>query len=132
MFFAVAEIVPRTVYGIRQHALRIMTVGFAVGLHRVLERMAFIESVPAEYLNPQKSSDVAHPDLGAEFHWRVLLPPDYRTYPGLTETDDAVINPGAAGIYGFHKVRTLVRFAIDNGEFKDLEVIELAEENKKG
>ena len=37
------------------------------------------------------------------------------------------INPGAAGIYGFHKVRTLVRFAIDQGEFKDLEVIELAE-----
>ena len=36
------------------------------------------------------------------------------------------INPGAAGISGFHKVRTLVRFVIDNGEFKDLEVIELA------
>ncbi len=36
------------------------------------------------------------------------------------------INPGAAGIYGFHKVRTLVRFAIDGGAFKDLEVIELA------
>lgn len=37
------------------------------------------------------------------------------------------INPGAAGIYGFHKVRTLIRFVVDNGEFKDLEVIELAE-----
>ena len=37
------------------------------------------------------------------------------------------INPGAAGIYGFHKVRTLVRFAIDHGEFKNLEVSELAE-----
>ena len=37
------------------------------------------------------------------------------------------INPGAAGISGFHKVRTLVRFCIDNGEFKDLEVIELAD-----
>ncbi len=37
------------------------------------------------------------------------------------------INPGAAGKYGFHKVRTLVRFAIDKGEFKDLEVIELGE-----
>lgn len=37
------------------------------------------------------------------------------------------INPGAAGIYGFHKVRTLIRFAIDKGDFKDLEVIELAE-----
>lgn len=36
------------------------------------------------------------------------------------------INPGAAGIYGFHKVRTMVRFAVDNGVFKDLEVIELA------
>lgn len=35
------------------------------------------------------------------------------------------INPGAAGIYGFHKVRTLVRFKIDGGTFKDLEVIEL-------
>lgn len=37
------------------------------------------------------------------------------------------INPGAAGIYGFHKVRTLVRFSIEDGNFKDLEVIELAE-----
>ncbi len=37
------------------------------------------------------------------------------------------INPGAAGISGFHKVRTLVRFVVDNGVFKDLEVIELAE-----
>lgn len=35
------------------------------------------------------------------------------------------INPGAAGIYGFHTVRTLVRFCIDNGSFSDLEVIEL-------
>ena len=37
------------------------------------------------------------------------------------------INPGAAGKQGFHKVRTMVRFAIDNGTFKDLEVIELAD-----
>ena len=37
------------------------------------------------------------------------------------------INPGAAGISGFHKVRTLVRFSIDGSEIKDLEVIELAE-----
>jgi len=37
------------------------------------------------------------------------------------------INPGAAGKYGFHKQRTLVRFDIDQGSFKNLEVIELAE-----
>ncbi len=36
------------------------------------------------------------------------------------------INPGAAGKYGFHKVRTLVRFVIDGGAVRDLEVIELS------
>ena len=35
------------------------------------------------------------------------------------------INPGAAGIHGFHKVRTLTRFSIDGSKIKDLEVIEL-------
>lgn len=35
------------------------------------------------------------------------------------------INPGAAGIHGFHKVKTLVRFTIDGDKIKDLEVIEL-------
>lgn len=35
------------------------------------------------------------------------------------------INPGAAGKTGFHKVRTLVRFSIDQDLIKDLEIIEL-------
>ncbi|SMO45968.1 hypothetical protein SAMN06265379_101913 [Saccharicrinis carchari] len=35
------------------------------------------------------------------------------------------INPGAAGRSGFHSVRTAVRFTLDNGEIKDLEIIEL-------
>ena len=35
------------------------------------------------------------------------------------------LNPGAAGISGFHQVRTLLRFAIDGKQIKDLEVIEL-------
>lgn len=35
------------------------------------------------------------------------------------------INPGAAGKYGFHKVRTLVRFTLDAGNISDLNVIEL-------
>lgn len=34
------------------------------------------------------------------------------------------INPGAAGITGFHKVRTMVRFKVDNGKIFDMEVIE--------
>lgn len=35
------------------------------------------------------------------------------------------INPGAAGRYGFHAVRTLVRFIIDGEDIRDAEVIEL-------
>ncbi|MFA7065905.1 MAG: YfcE family phosphodiesterase, partial [Dysgonamonadaceae bacterium] len=37
------------------------------------------------------------------------------------------MNPGAAGKYGFHKVRTLLRFVLDAGNIRDLEVIELSE-----
>lgn len=37
------------------------------------------------------------------------------------------INPGAAGVSGFHKVRTIVRFSVDGAGFSDLEVVELAE-----
>lgn len=43
------------------------------------------------------------------------------------ELDILHINPGAAGKYGFHKVRTLVRFSVDNGAFSDLEVVELGD-----
>ncbi len=37
------------------------------------------------------------------------------------------INPGAAGIQGFHQVRTLIRFTVDKEILKDLEVIELGQ-----
>lgn len=36
-----------------------------------------------------------------------------------------IINPGAAGIHGFHKMRTAVRFYLDNGKITNVEVIEL-------
>ncbi|WP_139958647.1 metallophosphoesterase family protein [Flavicella sediminum] len=35
------------------------------------------------------------------------------------------MNPGAAGKHGFHKVRTMLRFEIEKGDIKNLEVIEL-------
>lgn len=37
------------------------------------------------------------------------------------------MNPGAAGISGFHKVRTMLRFVIDGDKVKDLEIIEIGE-----
>src|SRR5215212_9380964 len=33
------------------------------------------------------------------------------------------VNPGAAGNQGWHKIRTIVRFAIDGSDIKDCEVI---------
>ena len=42
-----------------------------------------------------------------------------------TKRDMLVINPGAAGIQGFHVVRTALRFRIDDGKIHDMEVFEL-------
>lgn len=36
------------------------------------------------------------------------------------------INPGAAGLQGWQTVRTLVRFVLEAGDIRDLEVIELS------
>jgi len=41
------------------------------------------------------------------------------------------INPGAAGKFGFHKKRTMVKIEVINNELKKLEVIELNKFNKK-
>lgn len=40
------------------------------------------------------------------------------------------INPGAAGKFGFHKVCTAVRFVIEAGEIKDLEILEFDKYSK--
>lgn len=40
------------------------------------------------------------------------------------------MNPGAAGISGFHQVRTMLRFIVDKGTIKELEIIEWPK-NKK-
>lgn len=41
------------------------------------------------------------------------------------------MNPGAAGISGFYKVRTMLRFKIDGKNIADLEVIELGAKTRK-
>lgn len=35
------------------------------------------------------------------------------------------MNPGACGVYGFHQVRTMLRFVVDGDKVQDLEIIEL-------
>lgn len=35
------------------------------------------------------------------------------------------LNPGAAGVHGFHQKKTMLRFTIDGSDIKDMEIIEL-------
>ncbi len=42
------------------------------------------------------------------------------------------MNPGAAGLQGWHKVRTLIRFVIDGDNIKNCEVIEIKKKNTAG
>ena len=35
------------------------------------------------------------------------------------------MNPGAYGHHGFHKVRTILKFEIDNGKIQNLRAVEL-------
>lgn len=54
----------------------------------------------------------------------------------LVKYDDArqllFMNPGATGRHGWHKVRTALRFIMDAGKLKDLEVIELGARGSPG
>ncbi|WP_020526759.1 metallophosphoesterase family protein [Flexithrix dorotheae] len=40
------------------------------------------------------------------------------------------INPGAAGNHGFHQIKTMVRFEINQGKVENLEVIELGKRGR--
>jgi putative phosphoesterase len=59
------------------------------------------------------------PDLFISGHSHILKVMHDKKYKFLH------INPGAAGKTGLHKVRTVVRFAINGATIKDLEVIEM-------
>ncbi len=46
------------------------------------------------------------------------------------ENDLLFMNPGAAGVHGFHRVKTLLRFDLLDGTIRNLEVIELGKRGK--
>ena len=118
-----AEIKPlRAVVGnIDGHELRRM---FPENLRFTVEGadvwMTHIGGYPGKYAPsiPQKLYGNA-PKLFVCGHSHILRVKFDKTYNML------YINPGAAGKQGFHQQRTLIRFTIDQGDFKDLEVIEL-------
>jgi len=83
--------------------------------------MTHIGGYPGHYAPEVKNEiNITKPDLFISGHSHILkIMPD-KNIPGLLH-----INPGAAGIHGFHHLRTMVMFTIENKTIKDLDVIEL-------
>ncbi len=81
--------------------------------------MTHIAGYPGRYNQDARELVKDKPDLFICGHSHILkVQRDKKT--GMLH-----INPGAAGNHGFHKIRTMVRFKLENGRIFDLEVIEL-------
>jgi putative phosphoesterase len=82
--------------------------------------MTHIGGYPRHY-SPQALARIqrAHPKIFVAGHSHILRVEYDKVYDMLH------INPGAAGTYGFHKVRTALRFTIDGSDIRDMELWEL-------
>ena len=82
--------------------------------------MRHIGGYPPRY-NPETKQEllIHHPQLFISGHSHILK----IMYD--EKLNCLYMNPGAAGKQGWHKVKTIIRFAIDGKEIKDCEVIEL-------
>ena len=99
---------------------------FTHPLHRFFEcegmkvLMTHIGGYPGRYdVRARKLIDELHPDIFVCGHSHILK------VVRDPKRDMLVINPGAAGIQGFHVVRTALRFRLDQGRISDMEIFEL-------
>ena len=96
-------------------------------MHRVFEccglkvLMTHVGGYPGRYdSKARKLIDEYKPDIFVCGHSHIL-----KVVRDPARNGMLVINPGAAGIQGFHLVRTALRFRIDDGRIHDMEVYEL-------
>lgn len=99
---------------------------FTHPLHRFFEcegmtvLMTHIGGYPGRYdPRARRLIDTYHPDIFVCGHSHILK------VVRDVKRDMLVLNPGAAGVQGFHVVRTALRFHIDSGKIHDMEVFEL-------
>ena len=82
--------------------------------------MIHIGGYPGKYPTRIKAGFALHkPDIFICGHSHILKVQFDKQFNCLT------LNPGASGIYGFHQMRTMLRFEIDMDKIENLEVIEL-------
>ena len=90
-------------------------------IEKIKVLITHIGGYPGKY--PKKIRDLiekTRPDLFICGHSHILKVIYDKQYKLLH------MNPGAVGDYGIHKVKTLLRFVIENKNIKNLEVIELS------
>lgn len=99
---------------------------FTHPLHRFFEceglkvLMTHVGGYPGRYdSRARKLIDTYRPDLFVCGHSHILK------VMRDQQKNMLVVNPGAAGIQGFHVVRTALRFHIDAGKIHDMEIFEL-------
>ena len=96
-------------------------------LNLELEREGFkilithIGGYPANYEpKARRKIEEINPDIFICGHSHILKVMRDEKYNNMV-----VMNPGAAGVQGFHKVKTVLRFALNNKKIENLEVVEL-------
>jgi putative phosphoesterase len=96
-------------------------------LHRVFDcggmkvLMTHVGGYPGRYdARARRLINEHRPDIFVCGHSHILKVVRDPSYNGMM-----VINPGAAGIQGFHVVRTALRFKIEGGRIHNMEVFEL-------
>ncbi len=83
--------------------------------------MTHIGGNPGRYALPIKKELEDHPpDLFICGHTHIL-----KIAKDREKKDMIYMNPGAAGVHGFHEFRTVVRFCLEGGKIHEVEVINL-------
>lgn len=81
---------------------------------------------PAGKYNPRVQAllDAERPDVLVCGHSHILK------VKHISHRNMLHLNPGAAGKQGFHSIRTMMRFEINQGKLQNMEVIELGKRGK--
>jgi hypothetical protein len=82
--------------------------------------MIHIGGYPGNYdPKARRKIEEVKPDIFICGHSHILKVMKDSKYNMLT------MNPGAAGVHGFHQVKTVLRFTLNKGKIENLEVVEL-------
>ncbi|MBU2018234.1 MAG: metallophosphatase family protein [Bacteroidetes bacterium] len=112
----------RIVFGnIDDHEIRRETKEFlSFEIEKMKISMTHIAGKPGKYVEPaHQFIEETKPDVFICGHSHILLVKHDPRYKMLW------LNPGACGIKGFHPIRTMLRFQINNGKVEKMEAIEL-------